>query len=169
MHFLKRIELWVLAIVLLAGTIWVLTSRHSSDEEPADTTSSSLHANDDAAPLKLHQCVIERDYGNARLHIELRIKNDDDEKLRCLPPKVKLLTAKGREVPSFFLPFNKPPEVAGKSTQDVELVYWLEESDLSDALTLEVRDQKLAIKSAKPSDLKSVENSKKKSLKPGEW
>lgn len=167
MNSLKRFELWVLAAVLLVGTVWVLTSRHPAEDEPASATSTASGTS--AAPLVLHQCVLERDYGNARLHIELRIKNDEEEKLSCLPPKVRLLTTQGREVPSFFLAFNKPPEVPGKSAQDVELVYWLEAADLGGGLTLMVRDEKLPIKSEKPFDLKTVENTKKKTFKPGEW
>ena len=45
------------------------------------------------------------------------------------------ITEKGREVPSFFLPFQPQPEVAAKSTQDVELRFWLSsELPLEDGL-----------------------------------
>ena len=169
MNFLKRIELWVLLGVLLAGLAWVFTNRPATDEDMSNPESSAVTGDNAGGPLKLHQCVIERDYGNARLDIDVRIRNDNEEKLRCLPPKVKLLTAKGREVPSFFLPFDPQPEVPGKTTQDVQLRYWAEEADLAGVLTLEVEGTKLEIKSAKIFDLKALPNAEKKTLKPGEW
>ena len=169
MNFLKRIELWVLLAVVVGGLAWVFTSRHSPDEEMTDAGPGTVTAEKSTGPLKLHRSVIERDYGNARLDIELQIRNDNDEKLKCLPPKVRLLTVKGREIPSFFLPFDKQPEVPGKTTQDVQLRYWTEEADLAGGLILEVEGNKLDIKSAKPFDLKALKTGEKRTFKPGEW
>ncbi len=169
MNFLKRIELWVLLAVIVAGLVWVFTSSSSDEEEPdaSDGATSSVETHE--APLKLHRCVLERDYGNARLDIELRVRNDSSDKLVLQAPKVKLLTDKGREVPSFFLPFDPVPEVAVKSTLDVQLRYWLDAADLQGALTLEVDGKTIPVKSTKAFDLVSMKNAEKKVLEPKEW
>ena len=169
MNFLKRIEVWILLAILAGGLGWVFLSRPSPEDAAGELGTASSEAAVASGPLRLLRCVVERDYGNARLDVEVSIRNENDEKLRCLPPKVKLLTAQGREIPSFFLPFDKQPEVPGKTTQDVQLRYWAEESDLADALTLEVEGAQLPVKSTKPFDLQSMQNTEKKILKPGEW
>src|SRR5205085_1836608 len=109
-----------------------------------------------------HRCILKRDYGNARLDIELRVRNDGPEKLLMRSPKVKLLTPKGGEIPSYFLPFDPVPEVAPNATEDVQLRYWLEAADLHGALTLEVDGKTLAIKSDAAFDLNSIKNNDEK-------
>jgi hypothetical protein len=124
---------------------------------------------DAKAPLQLLRCVLKRDYGNARLDIDLRVRNNGTEKLLMRAPKVKLLAAKDREIPSYFLPFDPVPEVPPDSAQDVQLRYWLETADLQGPLTLEVDGKTLAIKSAGAFDLNSMKNSDEKVIPPGAW
>lgn len=167
MHFLKRIELWVLLAIIVAGLVWVFTS--GGDDEDAAGEDGTSSVEDPGAPLKLHRCILERDYGNARLDLELRVRNDKPEKLVLQAPKVKLVTDKGREVQSFFLPFDPVPEVAANSTLDVQLRYWLEASDLQSALTLEVDGKTLPVKGAKALDLNAMKNGEEKIVQPGGW
>lgn len=167
MHFLKRIELWVLLAVVVAGLGWVFLSSGGREEDV--TAGGAVPLEDAKAPLQLHRCVLKRDYGNARLDIDLRARNDGSEKLLMRSPKVKLLTAKGREIPSYFLPFDPVPEVPADSAQDVQLRYWLEAADLQGALTLEVDGKTLAIKSAASFDLNSMKNSDEKVIPAGAW
>ena len=129
---------------------------------------SGTSASSDDAPLKLHRCVIERDYGNARLDIDLRLRNDTAETLVLQPPKARLLAAKGREIPAFFLPFEKLPEVPPKTTQDVQLRYWLEAADLQGALKLEVEGGTIDVKSAKAFDLEHAEECGEENLRSGD-
>jgi hypothetical protein len=78
MHLPKRIEIWVLLAVIVAGLAWVFLSRDHGEDE---TTGGGTTTVDDAqAPLKLHRCTVKRDYGNARLDIDLRVRNDSAEK-----------------------------------------------------------------------------------------
>ncbi len=169
MNFLKRIELWVLLAVILAGLVWVFSSKHADDDESGASGTSTTADAGDAAPLKLHRCVVERDYGNARLDLDVRLHNDQPEKLICQSPKVKLLTAKGREVPSFFLPFDALPEVPAKTTQDVQLRYWVDAADLQGALTLEVNGKTLEVKTVKAFDWESMKNGEKRTFNAGAW
>jgi hypothetical protein len=164
---MKRIELWVLLAIIVAGLAWVFLSRgsHEADFSAGTATSGS----DASAPLQLHRCVLKRDYGNARLDIDLHVRNDTAEKLVLQAPHVKLLAANNREVPSFFLPFDPVPEVAANSALDVQLRYWLEASDLGGPLELEVAGKRLAIKGAGSFDLKSMGNGEEKVIQPGAW
>jgi hypothetical protein len=166
MQFFKRFELWVLLALIVAGLAWVFMSG-GKDDNSDDTTGASITESD--APLRLHRCMLKRDYGNARLDIDLRVRNDSAEKLVMQTPKVKLLTGKGREVPSFFLPFDPIPEIAPKSSQDVQLRYWLDAADLDGALKLEVDGKSLPIKSDKAFDLKTMANSEEKVMLTGGW
>lgn len=159
----KRIELWLLLAAIVAGIIFVFASRQREDD-PAGATPTP-----DGSPLKLYRCVIERNHGNARLDIELRVQNAGAEKLVLQSPRVKLLAVNGHEIPGFFLPFEQQPEVAANSTQDVQLRYWLEAADLQGALKLEVDGGRIDVKTAKAFDLNSLKNAEKKTLNHGEW
>lgn len=159
----RRVELWLLFAAVVAGLIFVFASRHR-DDEAAGTDGPA-----DEPPITLHQCVIARDYGNARLDIDLRLRNDTPETLVLQSPTARLLASTGREVPAFFLPFEKLPEVPPKTTQDVQLRYWLEAADLKGALKLEVGGGAVEVKGAKALDLGTLKNGEKKTFRAGEW
>ena len=168
MKWYQRMELWILLALVLGGLAWVFMSRSSSDLE-SDLVSQSAPAEQRDAALKIYRCTLVRDYGNARLDIDLRVRNDSSEKLTMQTPKVKLMSGKGREVPSFFLPFEQLPEVPAHATQDVQLRYWLEAADLSGSLMLEVTGQSVDVKSANPFDLEKIKNSESKTFNPAQW
>jgi hypothetical protein len=158
----------VLLAVIVTGIVWVFSS--GGDDDDVGMGESAIATGTDAGqPLKIHRCVLERDYGNARLDIELRIRNDSAEKLVMQSPRVRLLTGKGREVASFFLPFDPVPEVAAGSSQDVQLRYWLEAADVQESLSLEVDGKTVPVKSAQPFDLNALKNAEKKVIEAGGW
>ncbi len=159
----KRIELWLLLAMIVAGLIFVFASRQSGDE-PAGATLTL-----DGAPFKHYRCVIERDRGNARLDIDLRVQNAGAEKLVLQSPMARLLSGSDREIPGFYLPFDSVPGVAANSTQDVQLSYWLEAADFLGALKLEVDGRRIDVKGARTFDLNSLKNTEKKTFNPGEW
>ncbi len=169
MNFLKRIELWVLLLLVVGGMIYVFTSRPSGEDDITPTNSPNPTVKNTEEPLQLRHASLKRDYQNARLDLTVRVHNELADKLPMQAPKVRLLTAKGREVPSFFLPFEQQPEVAAKSTQEAQLRYWLEASDLQDSLTLDVNGKLLPIKSAKPFDLNTLKNAEERVLAGTEW
>jgi len=173
MQFLKRIELWILLIALVVGLVFVFKSKPHEEDGSAEP-STHLTESDDA-PLVIHRCILTRDYGNAQLDLEVRVRNDSADKLVLQSPKAKLLTEKGREVPSFFLPFQPQPEVPAHSTQDVQLSYWLDAADLNGGLKLEVNGTTADVKSSKPFDLNTMKNAdsrkdaEKKTFSPADW
>lgn len=163
----KRIELWVLGAMAMMGIILVFTTRHRDDETDASTAGATTTSSE--APLKLHRCSLERDLDHVRLDLELQVRNSSGEKLPLQPPKARLLGAKGREIPGFYLPFEQPPEIPPMTTQDVQLRYWLDEADLQGAIQLEVEGKTVEVKSAKPFDLNTLKNGEKKTFNAGEW
>jgi hypothetical protein len=168
MSFLRRVELWVLLAIAVAGILFAFSSRHRDAEQGAAGAAGAGAMSEDP-PLKLHRCVLKRDYGTARLDIELRVRNAGGQKLVLQPPDAILVTGKGREVPGFYLPFEPQPEVGAGSAQDVLIRYWLTADDLAGTLTFEVRGARLEVKSAKAFDLNSVPNLETRIFKPGEW
>ncbi|RBP39705.1 hypothetical protein DES53_109132 [Roseimicrobium gellanilyticum] len=172
MNLFKRVELWVLLAIVVGGLVWVFTSGPSEEEEgdtPPPRKTGTVVKGDPGKPLQVHRAVVERDFGNARLDIEARIQNSGSEKLVLQPPQVRLLTASGREIPGYFLPFEPQPEIAPGTTQDVQLRYWLEKKDLQDGLSLEVSGNKAAVKGATPFDLETLKNKEPKTFQPDGW
>ncbi len=168
MPLFKRIEIWVLLAVIVAGLVFVLNRPHPIAVEPV-RISAPAPPLEVLAPLKIHRCILERDYGNARLDIELRVQNGTSEKLTLQAPKVRLINSAGREIPSFFLPLEQLPEVPAQSTQDVQLRYWLEAADLNGALKLEVNGNIVEVKGATAFDLMNMKNEEKKIFNEGQW
>lgn len=160
MAFLKRFEVWVLLLLGAGAALWVFLDKPSVEGDP-EAIEASENASTETA-LVIHRCTVERDYGNARLDLELRYRNASPRALVLQPPDVKLLTADGKEVPPFVLAVEKPPQIAAQTAQSVRLRYWLESVHLAGALTLDIRGTKAEVKSATPLDLTKLENQKPK-------
>lgn len=158
MSFFKRIEVWVLLLLGGGAAFWVLQEPSAGEGDPQPVQESEVSPSE--PPLVIHRCTLERDYGNARLDIELRYRNASPRPLVLQPPDVRLLTAEGREVPPFILPVEKPPQIAAQTAQSVRLRYWLEAAQLGGALTLDIRGAKAEVKSAASLDLSKMENGK---------
>ena len=121
------------------------------------------------SPLQLRRCTLERDFGNARLDLEVRYKNASPRPLSMQPPDVRLINAAGKDVPPFILPVERPPTVEAQTTADIRLRFWLEKTDLIGALTLDIRGQRLEVKSATPLDLEKLENKKPRVWTSAAW
>ena len=155
---LKRFEVWVLILLAAGACLWVVLDQPASEGDPRPVTEEEQTAEEPA--LVIHRCTLERDYGNARLDIELRYRNSSPRPLVLQTPDVKLLTHEGREVPPFILPVEKPPQIAPRTTQSVRLRYWLEAVHLKGALNLDIRGTKADVKSDAALDLEKLENRK---------
>ena len=171
MNLFKRIEVIILLVLAAGGAIWVLSNSGSPDDEAAgDSAAASATAqNEERGANKLHRCTVERDYGNARLDIELRFANRGAKKLVMQPPQVKLLTDAGREVVPFFLPFDPVPEIPAGSTQDVRLRYWMEKADLQGGLKLVIGNDSIEVKAAAAFDLEKLKNKEPRTFASSDW
>ena len=163
----RKPEVWVLLLASIVVAFWALSPSTPVDEWQAGSGAGDA-AGAASGMVQLQSAAVERDYGNARLDLTLRIKNDSSYPLLLSPPKVRLLAEK-REVPAFFLPAERPPEVAAKTTSEVKIRYWLEASDLSGPLVLDVQGEKVAVKSAQSFDLNQLESGKLRPLRGVDW
>ena len=161
----QRAEVWVLVLGCIAAAVWVLLD-NSGDTPPGLDSKAPVTS---AEPLRIHRCTLERDYGNARLDIELRFQNDAPRPVTLQPPDVRLLTESGAEVPPFILPVEPPPSVAAGTIQDVRLRFWLEREHLRGSLALHIRDASVPVKSQSPLNLDQLENGKPRSWTETDW
>jgi hypothetical protein len=168
-NWIRRPEVWVLLLASVAAALWALKSGGSEAEWEAGPGVSELKTAE--ARVTVLRGSLERDYGNARLDLEVKIRNEGLHPLVLVPPKVRLLAgATGdREVPPFFLPAERPPEVAGKTVSEVMLRYWLEAGDLGGPLVLELEGEKVPVKADRPYALDKLENGKAVPLRGVEW
>jgi hypothetical protein len=157
MQFLKRFEVWLLLVIGLGAAVWVLTDKPSLEGDAV-----ALEPTEAVPALVIHRCILERDYGNARLDIELRYQNASPRPLILQPPDVRLLTTPGNEVPPFILASEKPPEISAQIAKNVRLRYWLDEAHLKGGLSLDIRGTKAEVKSDAALDLNQLENQKAK-------
>jgi len=151
MSFLKRFEVWLLLLLGGGAAIWVLLDQPTPESAPLT---------EEGAALTIHRCTLTRDYGNARLDIELRYQNSSPRPFILQPPDVKLMTAAGKEVPAYILPMETPTQISAQTAQNVRLRFWLEKAHLEGALTLHIREATAEVKSASSLDLEKLENQK---------
>lgn len=167
MNFFKRVEVWVLLLAGAAVSLWVLIP---APEEGAEIPPAFSEEGQKQPALQVLRCTLERDFGNARLDVELRYRNDGPRPLILAPPDARLLSAGDVEVPPFVLPAEKLIEIGARTTQEVRLRYWLDQKHLNGALSLEIRGAKAQVKTAKALPLEKLENRKPKvwqgSIKP---
>jgi hypothetical protein len=165
--WIQRPEVWVLLLASVAAGFWAL----GPGPEEAEWQAAPGTAVVEGGRVRLLGGVLERDYGNARLDVTVRIRNEGIHPLPLNPPRTRLLAGVegGREVPPFFLPTERPPEVAAKSEAEVTLRYWLEAADLKGPLVLEVEGERVAVKEARAFDLEDLENGKPRVLKGEAW
>ena len=163
MRVFQRFEVWLLLIACVVAVWW---SFEPAQSPSGDTPEAEMNAD---SPLQLRRCTLERDFGNARLDLEVRYKNASPRPLSMQPPDVRLINAAGKDVPPFILPVERPPTVEAQTTADIRLRFWLEKTDLIGALTLDIRGQRLEVKSATPLDLEKLENKKPRVWTSAAW
>ena len=163
----QKPEVWILLVASLAIAFWALKPPHEPSSWDAGNGSDGLPATENPK-MQLLGGELVRDYGNARLDLLVRLKNESIHPLRLTAPKVRLL-ADQREIPAFFLPAERPPEVAPKTTAEVKLRYWLEAGDLQKSLSLDVDGDSVPVKSAKAFALEPLENGQPVPLRGVDW
>lgn len=163
MRIFQRFEVWLL---LLAAGVAVWFS-FKADAPPAEEAPSATL--NPEAPLQLRRATVERDFGNARLDLEIRYKNASPRPLHMQPPDVRLLNGAGKEVPPFILPTERPATVEAGTTSDIRLRFWLEKADLAGPLTLDIRGQALEVKNSTPLDLEKLQNGQPKVWTGTDW
>ncbi|MGV3663386.1 MAG: hypothetical protein ACO1TE_24660 [Prosthecobacter sp.] len=164
MRIFQRFEVWLL--LLAAGVAVWFSFKADAPSPEEDAPTAALNPD---APLQLRRATLERDFGNARLDLEVRYKNASPRPLSLQPPDVRLINAAGKDVPVFILPTERPTSVEANTTSDVRLRFWLEKPDLAGPLTLDIRGQTLEVKNSTPLDLEKLENAKPKVWTGADW
>ena len=149
---LARPELWLLAAASIGLWLW----SRAPEPEPIEPQRAPLNASQPA--LTLDRCSLTRDYGNARLDLEITYHNSSPRPLILSPTVARLLDARGREVPAFILPAEKPPQVAARSRASCQLRFWLEADHLKQDLNLHLEGQQVRVKGPQPLALESLPN-----------
>lgn len=163
MRIFQRFEVWLL---LIAGGIAIWWSFEPAPKLSETEPGAEISAD---SPLQLRHCTLVRDFGNARLDLEVRYKNTSPRPLSMQAPDVRLVNGAGKDVPPFILPVERPPSIDAQATGDIRLRFWLEKSDLAGPLTLEIRGQKLEVKNSTPLDLEKLENAKPRVWTNASW
>ncbi len=170
MKILLRIEVLFLLALAVVGGAWVLLSDKPGALDEGKPAVASISKDPGDGSTLIRRCHLERDVGNARLDIELRMTNNHSKKLLLAPPVLRLINAKGADVPAYFLPTEPPPELTAKSTHEVRMRFWLEADDVKGELVLEVDGQKFNIKTAAPLNLETLKNAEAKAMPVGgDW
>lgn len=166
MKIFQRFEVWALLLLAAGAGSFVLLTQKPVEPEPLISHAGPAEP---AARLQVKKCTVTRDFGNARLDIAVRMTNSLTKKLLLVAPAVRLLNAKGNEVPPFILPVEPAPELPPQTTADALLRFWTEKEDVAGPLTLIVQDEKTEIKSARPLDLEKLKNAEPRVFQPGDW
>ncbi len=177
MKIFQRFEVWLLVLLAAGATVWVFKSSPIKEEEPGKDSQTPTPRVTNASPagpnaqgsLTVQRLSLERDFGNARLDIDVHLTNQHTKKLQLVKPTLKLVTAAGRVVPEFFLPVEPPPEIPAETTADAHLRYWLDKADLASGLSLQFEGQTVKLKSDKPFDLEQLKNAEPKALTLADW
>ncbi|MDB6073617.1 MAG: hypothetical protein JWO89_1257 [Verrucomicrobiaceae bacterium] len=168
MKIFQRFEVWLL--IALSAVAMVVVFKPFSKSKTEGLISNATPADESAkAAPQVHRLTLVRDFGNARLDVDVRLTNKHAKKLQLVAPTVKLMAGKDRQIPDFFLPVEPPPEIPAKTTADVHLRFWLEKGDLAGKLTLQFDGESVDLKSDKPFDLGQVKNAEPKVLGAGDW
>ncbi len=166
MSLFKRIEVWILLLLAAGSGLFVIwQDRHAGDRKEPLTDQRPAG---DSTRLTVLECALERDFGNARLDLRVRLTNRQSRRLLLTPPAVRLMDGAGSDIPAFILPVEKPPELAPQTEATAMLRFWLEKSHLQGPLTLEVNGERATVKGPVPLDLEKIENAKSRKFPPGQ-
>jgi hypothetical protein len=169
MAFFKRIEVWVLLALTVAGVVAVLRMDQSGDrggDSDSDRATDEAGAGEqDAAPRHVIEGLnIERDGDHAVVEIRLRVGDDEGF---AADTEAHLLCADGSEVQTFFVPFHGAmagEPVGSSSEQQLSLLFWADRAALAGALFLELGGERIAVKGADGFELESLDEGGRRSL-----
>lgn len=164
MAIFKRIEIWILLLLLVGGAVYVITSGSRGREGEG-----RIVAEEGASRIRIEKMEVVRDYGNAKLDLRIRYDNTGGAELAASPPDIRLVTGDGEPVDVFFLAGDFPPSVPAGAVAEVTLRYWLKPEHFDQSLSLEIRGQSVPVKSARPFDLGALENQETRELEGIDW
>lgn len=163
MAFFKRIEVWILLVLSVAGVAWVLWSdeeRKRAEREESDPAGEIRTAVDlEGARFEIRERRISREQDHFILTLRVGHRLSETGKRlflasgasESIEPSAKLVTGAGDSVLPFFLPFDPPPVLDADPGAFLDLRFWLPEAQSGAALWLEFEGDRLAVKSDRAS------------------
>jgi hypothetical protein len=161
MAFFKRIEVWFLLLLSVAGVAWVLWSERSRElfekqEQPRETSDQETTGRQ---PSKFE--ITERRLSREGDHVVLSLrvkrvtnavggKNGERENLKITDSNTRLATDEGQSVERFFLPYDPEPVLDAHPGAEVTLRYWVPLAQTTAPLWLEIEGERLAVRSSDP-------------------
>lgn len=173
MQFIRLTKIPALPLLAAAAAVaaWALWPKGDSGAGARLAQQEQL-AGEDGPRFEIRGIALERDYGNARLEVEVVYENRRPSALTLQPPEVQLLAGSGeqqQEVADFFLAFQARERIAGRETGQAQLRFWLEAHHLQGPLVLRIEDHERTVKTAEPVDLESFDNRRKVQVRGGPW
>lgn len=162
----------VLVLVLAAGVAGVVLWSGGEPGEGARLAQEEQAAEADGPRFEIRGIELERDFGNARLTIDVLFENRRPSALILQPPDVLLLAGSGdevEEVPDFWLATQPRERIPGRETGRAQLRFWLEARHLQGPLVLVIGTHERTVKTEDPVDLSDFENGRKVSVRGGPW
>ena len=172
MSIFKRIEVWVLLVLTVAGLVFVLLSRNGQEidefgarpsrKPTADTPGQRPPAEKlpaafrESGVIQIQSVQVKRDRADYIAEVKLRYDNQTDALIRTVD-EAKLVTESGSALPVFFLAFTgAPPQLRPKETSDLSLQFSIPSEDLVGQLTLAISGHRASVKSARSFDPESI-------------
>lgn len=146
MNPLRRPELWLLLVLVMAGLTWVaVTQSRSRSPETSGLSAGGSGMVDD---LEITRTQWTPDGTHRRLRVEFTAENRAAEALDVSPPTVRLLDASGAEIPVFFVPGAFPPALAPGTRSASWIEFWLTDPQARSSMTFIVHGRRVSIASA---------------------
>ena len=173
MKLLKRIEVRILLLLVVAGLVFVLVSNLGdedgyNDDDP-DGTEASANVNPEGR-LEILQVEVSRDFSNYKAAVTFSYDNSESKDALSLKEDVTLKDAAGQDVPMYWLASMPPlePIPAGGKEKGVK-TFWIEQRHVEGELWFHVLDAKLRLKTSDPLPADSIENGTSEVFRKSNW
>ena len=183
MSIFKRIEVWLLLVLSVAGLVYVLLNQQEDVAERFPRTAPATRPPASAAPaaatknpvfepggqLEVKGVRVDRNGGEYLTEVTFSYDNQSDRTLRTIDD-AKLITASGKSLPVFFLAFKgAPPEFPAKQKSTATVRFELGGEDIIGELHLDVGGQRQPIKSPRSFDPEAIASRSSKTFNSPDW
>ena len=164
MNIFKRIEVWILLVLVGAGIVFVLMTNRDGGNGDGDGDGGSGRG----TRFVVKKTTVKRDYGNFEAEIALTYDNRSGGEIDTATA-AKLIGENGKRIPVFFLAIAMPPKIPAGKKNDLSLRFWLEPEDVKGSLSLEILGENVEVKNGTPLDPESIPNQEKRTYEGTEW
>ncbi|MFT4547876.1 MAG: hypothetical protein ACI8XO_002469 [Verrucomicrobiales bacterium] len=180
----KRIEVWILLVLTVAGLVFVLLSNNPPDPYAESESPSPVEGDQTAhskkpsaatkpsmptGPLQIGNVTVKREGETYLLEVGVEFDNQSESPVHAIE-SAKLITGTGKSLPVFFLAFTgTPPVFPAKAKTTEDLRFSLLAEDIVGNLRLDLNGQRRDIKSARSYDPESIAINATQTFKQLDW